>query len=96
MRTKRWIAIGLMCLVMALLGGQSGVKADAGYLLASSVIAGGGGSLQAGGYFLTGTIGQADTAVLASGGYQLFGGFWSPNSSSASNQSKIYLPVMTR
>ena len=92
MRRRVILAVVLIGLALALLGGGQGVKAGDGYLLERSVIAGGGGSLSAGSYTLDGTVGQAETSVLSAGSYQLYGGFWH----TALVQYKVDLPVVIR
>ena len=90
---KRVLILILLLLSFLMLTG-AGLSATNNVDMSWWTVDGGGAvpSLSGGSYSLQGTVGQADAGVLSSGGYTLYGGFWNPNISSATQT--VYLPFV--
>jgi hypothetical protein len=96
----RKILIAMFALAVLLIVSASAMTTHAqsggAYELTWSTIDGGGATFSVGGsYELGGTIGQPDAGAMGGGAYTLAGGFWGA-AQSIVNQSRTFLPLITR
>jgi len=92
MMKVKWIAVLILCLLLAL---PVLAQVSSAYDLSWHVIAGGSGQMTGAGHILAGSIGQSVTGASLSSGHVLCSGFWCLRTLMATQHPK-FLPLIIR
>lgn len=93
MKTKRWLILFFLIVLLALAAVPVLAETNATYDLSWwTVDSGGANGLTAGNYTLSGTAGQPDAGSFSSGDYDLAGGFWA----ALLQKLDVFLPLIKK